>query len=191
MSCELQTPYDGDAGILLLVKVVLTIGKVKSLRLSQSFANFEEIFLLLLINDIHHVHVPSSNPVIELASDCCLAQSKTRPARSLDFLQWQLNDTTIHGQKCRSTRTHYPDFEPSSLYYSSLPCVQQRSRIYLFYCIKTAKNKHIKYKVRHTRYFVYNKVEQYNTNLSTEPNIEMGITKPNNTHVTCTNIQIT
>jgi hypothetical protein len=35
MSCELQTPYDGDAGILLLVKVVLTIGK-------DSITGFEE-----------------------------------------------------------------------------------------------------------------------------------------------------
>jgi hypothetical protein len=43
----------------------------------------------------------------------------------------------------------------------------------------------------HTRYYAYNKVEQYNTNLSIEPIIEMGITKPNNTHATCTNIQIT
>ena len=134
MSCELQTPYDGDVGILLLVKRVMTIGKVKSLRLSQSFANSEEIFLLLLINYIQHV--PSSNPVIELASDFCLAQSKTRPARLLDFfLQWQLNGTTIHGQKCRSTRTQHPDFQPNSLYYSSMLCTQQRSRIYLFYCL--------------------------------------------------------
>ena len=36
MSCELQPQYDGAAGILLLMIVKLTIGKMKSSRLSSS-----------------------------------------------------------------------------------------------------------------------------------------------------------
>ena len=36
MSCELQPQYDGAAGILLLMIVKLTIGKMKSTRLSSS-----------------------------------------------------------------------------------------------------------------------------------------------------------
>ena len=34
VSCEMYTPYAGDAGMLLLMKGKLTIGKVKSSRLS-------------------------------------------------------------------------------------------------------------------------------------------------------------
>jgi hypothetical protein len=37
MSWEIKAPYVDDAGILLLMKGKLTIGKVKSSRLSSSF----------------------------------------------------------------------------------------------------------------------------------------------------------
>ena len=43
----------------------------------------------------------------------------------LGFLQCQLTETTIRGQKCHPIRTHYPDSEPTSLCSFSLAEKQQ------------------------------------------------------------------
>jgi len=54
--------------------------------------------------------------------------------RSVRFLQCYLTETTVSGQTCRSTRTHYPNFEPTGLCSFSLMLrVKQRNNQYQFY----------------------------------------------------------
>ena len=49
------------------------------------------------------------------------------------FLQCQLTETTVHRQTCRSTRTHYPDSEPTShCSFSLILRAQRRSNKYQF-----------------------------------------------------------
>ena len=50
------------------------------------------------------------------------------------IFQCQLIETTVCGQTCRSTRTHYSDSEPTSLCsYSLMPRAQRRSNRYQLY----------------------------------------------------------
>ena len=52
------------------------------------------------------------------------------------FLQCQFTETTVHGQTCRSTRTHYSDSEPTSICSFSLMLrAQWRSNKYQFYSL--------------------------------------------------------
>ena len=53
------------------------------------------------------------------------------------FVQCYLTETTVCRQKCRSTRTHYPDFESTRLCSFSLMLrFQQRSNKYQFYSLE-------------------------------------------------------
>ena len=52
---------------------------------------------------------------------------------TLKFLQYQLTETTVRGQTCRSTLTHYSDSEPTNLCsFSFMLCAQRRSNKYQF-----------------------------------------------------------
>ena len=60
----------------------------------------------------------------------------TRPTRSVGFLQCQLTETTVRGQTCLFTLTHYSDSEPTSpCSYSLIQRVQRRSSTYQFYSL--------------------------------------------------------
>ena len=58
-----------------------------------------------------------------------------RPTR-LDLYSASPNETTMYGKTCTSTRTHYPDSEPTSLCsYSLMQRAQRRSNNYQLYSL--------------------------------------------------------
>ena len=76
---------------------------------------------------VAHVILPYSRPYFafiynERVNVCCQTISELFSAISwrkhsmkIGFLQCQLTETTVHGQTCRSTWTHYTDTEPTFL----------------------------------------------------------------------------
>ena len=63
-------------------------------------------------------------------------QKMKRPTPLVGFLECQFIETTVRGQTCRSTRTHYSDSPPTSLCSFSLMLrAQRRSNKYQFYSL--------------------------------------------------------
>ena len=67
----------------------------------------------------------------------------------LKILQCQFTKTTVHGYTCRSSRTHYPDFEANNLCsFSIMLPAYWRSNKYQFYSVWFDPTWYIGYKLR-------------------------------------------
>ena len=83
-----------------------------------------------------HYHRNNSPRVhMSLHSDT-LSQKQQSSGTHVAPLGHIITETTVRGYTCRSTRTHYPYFEPTSLCsYSLILCAWQRSSKYQLYSL--------------------------------------------------------
>ena len=82
------------------------------------------------------------------------------------FLQCQLTETTVRGQTCHSTRTYYPDSEPTSLCsFFLMMRAQRRSNKYQFYSLWLTRSGLFSVKMKIHKIF-QNSVVAYNSSIT-------------------------